>query len=165
MEFIDEKNILTYLSHMHPTAIARIRGSKEYPDIRGTVALYQTSWGVYVIHSINGLPYGDNPCGNGVLGFHIHDGKECLGNDQDPFVNAGQHFNPGECAHPFHAGDLPPLFVNDGYAWGAVMTHRFSVKDVVGLTVIVHSKADDFTSQPSGNSGDKIACGVISLVQ
>jgi Cu-Zn family superoxide dismutase len=96
-----------------------------------------------------------------LLVHHIHEGGKCSGNENDPFADAGTHFNPYNCAHPEHAGDLPPLFGNKGYAWSSVLTNRFTVSDVIGRTVIIHSRPDDFTTQPAGNSGEKIACGVI----
>ena len=71
------------------------------------------------------------------------------------------HYNPNQCAHPYHAGDLPPLFGSNGYAFEAFLTDRFTVSEVIGRTVIIHSKPDDFSTQPSGNSGEKIACGEI----
>ena len=84
---------------------------------------------------------------------------------QEPFADAMQHFDLADCVHPHHAGDLPPLFGNDGLAVSAFLTNRFSVDEVLGRTVIIHDHPDDFTTQPSGNSGTKIACGVIkSLV-
>lgn len=54
---------------------------------------------------------------------------------------------------------------NDGFALSIFVTDRFTVKDVIEKTIIVHEKADDFTTQPSGNSGKKIACGKITLVK
>ena len=63
--------------------------------------------------------------------------------------------------HPKHAGDLPPLLANDGVAWSAVYTDRFYPEEVIGRTVVIHGMGDDFHSQPSGNSGVKIACGEI----
>lgn len=62
-------------------------------------------------------------------------------------------------------GDLPPLFVGNGRAWGAVLTTRFRVEEVIGRTVIIHSQADDFRTQPAGDSGSRIACGVIRPVK
>lgn len=79
----------------------------------------------------------------------------------DPFADAMPHYDPNGCEHPHHAGDLPPLFENNGFALSLVLTDRFSVDEVIGRTVIVHADPDDFTTQPSGNSGEKIACGVI----
>ena len=71
------------------------------------------------------------------------------------------HLNPGDCPHPHHAGDLPPLFGCAGRALLAVYTDRFRVPEILGRTVVIHSGPDDFTSQPAGNSGSKIACSVI----
>ena len=56
---------------------------------------------------------------------------------------------------------MPPLFSNDGYALQAFLTDRFTVRDIIGRTVILHDEVDDFTSQPAGNAGERIACGVI----
>ena len=71
------------------------------------------------------------------------------------------HYNPKDCPHPYHAGDMPPLFGNNGEAFMAFMTDRFTVEEIIGKTVIIHSNPDDFTTQPGGNSGEKIACGKI----
>lgn len=79
----------------------------------------------------------------------------------DPFADAMSHYDPRGCAHPYHAGDLPPLFGNNSFALSVFLTDRFSVHEVIGRTVIIHDHPDDFTTQPSGNSGTKIACGVI----
>ena len=118
-----------------------------------------------VFAEISGLPKLQGACDDGIFGFHIHKGTDCGGNMQEPFADAMQHFDLADCAHPHHAGDLPPLFGNDGLAVSAFLTNRFSVDEVLGRTVIIHDNPDDFTTQPSGNSGTKIACGVIkSLV-
>ena len=63
--------------------------------------------------------------------------------------------------HPYHAGDLPPLFGSGGVAVSVFLTDRFHLEDIIGKTVIIHSSPDDFTTQPSGNAGAKIACGEI----
>lgn len=63
--------------------------------------------------------------------------------------------------HPNHAGDLPPLLSAGGYAKMTVLTGRFRVDEIVGRTLVIHNGVDDFTGQPSGNSGKKIACGII----
>ena len=77
------------------------------------------------------------------------------------FPNTGNHYNPGNVPHPEHAGDLPPLLSNSGYAWMSFYTNRVDVEDIIGRSLVIHSMRDDFTTQPSGNSGDKIGCGVI----
>ncbi len=144
-----------------PDAHATIKGSQSFPNINGMVFFYQLMDGVLLIAQVNGLPQGSGVCSANVFGFHIHEGSSCTGNTEDPFANAGSHYNPKNCPHPAHAGDLPPLFGNHGYAFMAFITDKFSVNEVTGRTVIVHSSPDDFTTQPSGNSGAKIACGQI----
>jgi len=154
-------DILAVLANDRPSAIANIRGSREYPAINGTVYFYQTQYGVVVISSISGLPAGRGGCDDRIFAMHIHSGGSCTGNQNDPFASAGGHYNPGNCPHPYHAGDLLPLFGNRGSAWSAFLTNRFRISEVIGKTVIIHGSPDDFTSQPAGNSGKKIACGVI----
>lgn len=138
-----------------PQAVASIAGSPEYPNISGIVRFYQTGAGVILYAEVTGLP------NTGVFGFHIHEGCSCGGNMDDPFSNAMSHYNPKDCKHPYHAGDLPPLFGNNGRALLLFLTDRFSVRKVIGRTIIIHDHPDDFTTQPSGDSGTKIACGVI----
>ena len=145
-------------------ACAYVEGSREYPNISGSVRFYQTSKGVLIAAELHGLPDKDTPDRSGVFGFHIHSGKCCTGTAADPFADTKMHYNPRNLDHPYHAGDLPPLFSNCGYAMSIFLTDRFSLAEVVGRTVIIHSKPDDFTTQPSGASGEKIACGRITAV-
>lgn len=147
-----------------PQAAANIAGSESCPDISGTVRFYQTGEGVIVWAEVTGLPHSGHPCRERVFGFHIHKGSDCQGTMEDPFADAMSHYNPGGCEHPCHAGDLPPLFGNNGYALSLFLTDRFSVNEVIGRTVIIHDHPDDFTTQPSGNSGTKIACGTVRKV-
>lgn len=144
-----------------PQARARLNGSILYPDIQGDVWFYQALEGVFVVADVEGLPNNEAKCADSIFGFHIHEGGSCSGNATDPFANTGEHYNPNNCRHPQHAGDLPSLFGVNGYAFLAVLTNRFKIEEIVGKTLVVHSKADDFTSQPSGNAGTKIACGEI----
>lgn len=76
----------------------------------------------------------------------------------------GTHYNPKSCNHPEHAGDLPPLFENNGYAYISFLTNRFTVKEIIGKVIIIHDMPDDFTTNPSGKSGEKIACGKIEII-
>ena len=138
---------------------AQIRGSTAYPDIRGTVLFYAVRGGVLVRAEITGLSKG-GACESPIFAFHIHGGV-CSGNADDPFADAGMHYNPGNCPHPYHAGDLPPLFGANGNALLVCLTDRFGMDEIYVKTVIIHAKPDDFTTQPSGNAGEKIACGVI----
>lgn len=137
-------------------ASAQIKGSKNYPELEGKVIFYQMQNGVLICTEIFGLPKESS-----FFGFHIHDGTSCSGTKTDAFADALTHYNPYDRPHPYHAGDLPPLLSNSGYAVSIFLTDRFSVNEVLGKTVIIHSSPDDFTSQPSGNSGEKMACGVI----
>ncbi|MGN1089098.1 MAG: superoxide dismutase family protein [Huintestinicola sp.] len=144
-----------------PEASAIIKGSSAYPRLVGKVDFYRTDKGTVVCARINGLPYSDNPCENDIYGFHIHSGTACSGNQDDPFAGAMAHYDPNGCMHPYHAGDMPPLFGSKGYALMSFLTDRFSVDEIIGRTVIIHRSPDDLTTQPSGNSGTKIACGII----
>ncbi len=151
---IDYTRILRY----HPTAVARLIGSQQHPDIRGLIRFYQTRDGVIVLTEITGLPRT-----NDIYALHIHSGSSCTGNADDPFADAGSHYNPTNQPHPHHAGDLPPVFNTGGRAFLMVLTDRFTVRKILGKTVILHASPDDFTTQPSGNAGEKIACGIITV--
>ncbi|MDO5336867.1 MAG: superoxide dismutase family protein [Eubacteriales bacterium] len=159
----DSCQLTRFLSHLkqYPHAIAIIRGSRQYPQIHGSVRFYQTQYGVLTAAELFGLPSPEEVCKSPVFGFHIHEGGECSGNKKDPFADTGMHYDPNGCEHPYHAGDMPPLFGNHGYALSIFLTDRFPINDIIGKAIIVHSMPDDFHTQPSGNSGDKIACGLI----
>lgn len=152
-----------YLSilRQRPCAAAKIRGSAEYPSLRGEVRFYPAQGGILVAAEISGLPAPSGPCRSPVFAFHIHSGSACTGNSEDPFADALTHYDPDNCPHPYHAGDMPPLFGNNGHAFSVFLTNRFSIGDILGRTVILHAGPDDFTSQPAGNAGKKIACGRI----
>lgn len=141
-------------------AEAKISGSKDYRNVKGKVTFVQKKDGVVVTAEIFGLP--EVQCGSGVFGFHIHEGRACTGNAADPFLDAGMHYNPKNCPHPYHAGDLPPLFSEKGRAYMSFVTNKFKLSEIIGRAVIIHSGPDDFKTQPSGNSGEKIACGIIT---
>ncbi len=142
-------------------AIAEIKGNGEHKNLNGKVYFKQTKDGVLVTAVIYGLPTSEVKCQNYFFGFHIHEGENCTGNEADEFFNVMGHYNPKKCMHPHHAGDLPPLLENNGNAYMAVLSNRFDVKEIIGRTVIIHDKPDDFITQPSGNAGTKIACGEI----
>ena len=139
-----------------PAARAVIIGSEKYPKLRGEVLFCQQRDGVLVTARISGLPRSEA----GFFGFHIHEGCSC----GDDFMKAGGHYDPEGRPHPSHAGDLPPLLSCSGSAFMTVRSDRFRVGEIIGRTVIIHADADDFHTQPSGNSGEKIACGVIRSV-
>ena len=144
-----------YCCKSKPDALARIVGGTEAPRLAGCVAFYQENGCVLVVARISGLPEKSE---TGFFGFHIHQGEDCSGAG---FPGTGGHYNPTGENHPEHAGDLPPLLRCRGKAYLSFRTNRFSVKDIVGRTVVIHSAPDDFRTQPAGNAGRKIACGVI----
>lgn len=135
-------------------ARAIIKGDDAYPKIRGEVQFRQIKDGVLVTARITGLPKTES----GFYGFHIHQGGNCSG---EGFVKTKGHYNPKCLPHPSHAGDLPPLLSCAGNAYIQVKTDRFRICDIIDRTVIIHSSTDDFRTQPSGDAGEKIACGVI----
>ncbi|MEE1032824.1 MAG: superoxide dismutase family protein [Ruminococcus sp.] len=143
-----------------PEIYAVIKGSPAYPDLQGMVTFSEVYNGTLVTGSMEGLP--DNQNGN-FYGFHIHEGGSCTGDATDPFKDAGGHYNPTNQEHPFHAGDMPVIMGNQGAAWFQFYTNRFYPEEIVGKTVVVHDMPDDFRSQPSGDSGMKIGCGVVEM--
>lgn len=159
---MNQNNILCNIFNRSANAVAFVTGSKDYPDIRGKILFYQLNNAVLVRCEIIGLPIKEGRCENPIFALHIHSGSECSGDEKDSFSKANGHYNPQNCPHPYHAGDLPPLFSVKGNALSAFLTERISVSEILYKTVIIHSDPDDFTTQPSGNAGEKIACGVIT---
>ena len=110
--------------------------------------------------------------GGGEFGFHVHEKGDCSSAD---FMSAGGHFNPGGKPHAHygkperHAGDLQNLRADsEGNATYVFETNLLTVapgpNSVVGRAIVIHANPDDYTSQPAGNSGPRIACGVIRAV-
>ena len=141
-----------------PDAVARIIGGEEAPQLSGCLQFYQENGCALIETQISGLPKASE---TGFFGFHIHQGRDCSGAG---FPGTEGHYNPLGQGHPEHAGDLPPLLWCKGNAYLSVRTDRFSVDEIIGRTVVVHSDPDDFHSQPAGNAGKKIACGVIQRI-
>jgi Cu-Zn family superoxide dismutase len=128
----------------------------------GTVTFTQKGDRVVVAARVTGLTPGSH-------GFHIHEKGDCSSGDG---MSAGGHFNPlgKPHAHPTsgdrHAGDMPMLVADAaGNATLAVeldvITVGSGATDVIGRGVIVHKDPDDFQTQPTGNSGARVACGVV----
>jgi len=133
---------------------ARIVGNNRYPELFGKALFMQMPTGGMVITvEVMGLPRE-----RGFLGMHIHEVGDC----RKPFDRTGGHYNPTGAAHPMHAGDLPPLLNNDGYAYMSFYDNRLQLNEILGKSIVIHSMRDDFTTQPAGGSGEKIACGVIA---
>ncbi|MBS0429898.1 MAG: superoxide dismutase family protein [Proteobacteria bacterium] len=129
----------------------------------GKVTFTALDHGVRVAGEVRGLTPGEH-------GFHIHEKGDCGDNGNA----SGGHFNPTGGTHGkfgaagSHAGELPSLVAGaDGTARFSVDVHAISLTDgaannVVGRALIVHRDRDDYTSQPAGNSGPRIACAVIT---
>lgn len=144
-----------------PRAAAEIAPT-EGNTARGTVNFTQQGDKVLIEATIVGLSPGQH-------GFHIHDKGDCSAPDA---TSAGGHFNPDGKQHgdpfgaPHHAGDMPMLNADAGgkaklYYETAAATLQPGPNSIVGRAVVIHQKADDFVSQPAGNSGARIGCGVI----
>lgn len=133
----------------------------------GTAKLQQEGESVTIKISASDLPEGTH-------GFHIHEKGSCEAPD---FKSAGGHFNPTDASHGTnsedgpHAGDLPNIDVSeDGTVEEEVTADMVTLKKgqdhsllgSEGTSLVIHAKADDKESQPSGDAGDRIACGVIS---
>lgn len=127
----------------------------------GTVELSETHHGVILIARLKGLP-------EGAHAFHVHTTGLC----EPPFTSAGGHYNPASAKHGFgaeggaHAGDMPNIYVP---ASGELTIELFNASlaiddqllDDDGAAVVIHAGPDDYKSDPAGNAGDRIACGVI----
>ena len=115
--------------------------------------------GTYIRISVEGLPPGDH-------GLHLHAVGRC---DGPAFQSAGGHWNPASKEHGHlnpagaHAGDLPNLTVSTN-GRGAInfLATGGALDDADGTSLVIHAKADDYKTDPSGNSGDRVACAVIS---
>lgn len=146
-------------------AYARIRGSFYAPNLYGDVYFFEVEGGTEVSAQVWGLPpyepaNGENPIGP--FGFHIHEYGVCqIVDPLNPFESAGGHYNPDNQPHGNHAGDLPILFSNHGYSMMRVFTDKFTVDEIIGKSILIHENPDDYRSQPAGNSGKRIGCGII----
>jgi Cu-Zn family superoxide dismutase len=133
-------------------------------NVRGLVMFHEMDGHLMAHAKLTGLPP------NTEHGFHLHDKGDCASADG---TSAGGHFNPGKTAHgpqdgEHHAGDLPPLKANaEGVVDQKFMLMGVTIKpgatSIDGRSVIVHANPDDFKTQPTGNSGARIACGVIAV--
>lgn len=146
------------LTYQKPEAMAWVSGNAQNPQLNGTVKFFSTPYtGVLVEAEIFGLPDTNAPLKSSFYAMHIHENGDCT----LPFDQTGGHYNPADAPHPDHAGDMIPLMGNQGYAWLSFYDRRFTIPEIKGRSVIIHRMPDDFFTQPSGNSGDKIGCGVI----
>lgn len=131
----------------------------------GTLTLTEVGGGIGVSGRLTGLP-------PGVHGIHLHAVGRC---EPPKFQSAGDHWNPTNRLHGLqnpkgpHNGDLPNLTVAGDSSTtvqltspGGTLRYTNPLLDTDGAAVVVHARPDDYKSQPSGNSGDRIACGVVT---
>ena len=148
-----------------PTATARFQNAQG--QAVGEAQLRETPGGVLLVLSLRSLPPGPHA-------FHVHDTGKCEG--AGGFKSAGGHFNPHTRKHGyespegFHAGDLPNVVVAaDGTATVELLVAGVtlaegkpnSLFDADGSALMVHAGPDDYRTDPAGNAGDRIACGVV----
>jgi superoxide dismutase, Cu-Zn family len=148
-----------------PTATAAATMKNAEGRTIGTVALREVPTGVLLKVDLSGVPAG-------VHAFHVHSVGKC---DPPMYTTAGGHFAPGGTHHGLlaangpHAGDLPNVYVPaDGKLSFEVLARDVtlaagpkSLLDVDGSAVVLHATADDYTSDPAGNAGARIGCGVV----
>lgn len=148
-----------YRINYFPYGIADIKGSENYNTIKGKAKFYSWKNGTIIRIEVDGLP---NEHKNNFFGFHIHSGNECVEKQGEKnFESAGPHLNTENDKHAQHIGDLPMIYSNDGYAYMEFFTNRFKPEEVISHTIIIHRNKDDLITEPSGNSGNRIACGEI----
>lgn len=146
---------LPYVLERPPAARALLHGSPAYPQLQGEVLFYPFLNGSLLLTRVVGLP------GSSFFGFHLHEHGDCCTGGDSAFSCAGGHWSMVSAPHPEHSGDLPALLADQGLAFSLVYTGRFTPEQAVGRAVIIHDQPDDYHTQPSGNSGSRIACGVI----
>jgi len=144
-------------------AVATLAGTKGHEGVKGTVEFVAKDGAVVVTAHVVGLSPGDH-------GFHIHEKGDCSAPDG---ASAGGHFNPSGHTHGapdaamHHEGDLGNLTAgSDGVADKTItlsdVTLGTEPNSVIGKGFIIHDKADDMKTQPTGNAGARVACGVIA---
>jgi Cu-Zn family superoxide dismutase len=151
-----------------PAARATLQGAPEDTDFTGTVTFTQEGDGLRVVADFAGV---DTP---GSHGFHVHETGDCShGEGAKHFTSAGGHFNPNGAEHacpptePRHAGDLGNVEIGtNGSGRSEATTTLLSLSgpnSVVGKAIILHTGQDDCKTQPTGDSGDRLACGVVTM--
>ncbi|HKH49181.1 MAG TPA: superoxide dismutase family protein [Thermoanaerobaculia bacterium] len=149
------------------TATATLQGAPTDTDFKGTITFTPEGNGVRIVAHLEGVDQ------DGDHGFHVHQTGECTHGEGDKhFTSAGGHFNPANTEHacpptePRHAGDLGNIPVTGGTGHLETTSNLLSLSgpnSVVGKAIILHAKADDCKTQPTGDAGDRLACGVITM--
>jgi Cu-Zn family superoxide dismutase len=153
--------LLVSCSTVEPTGGAPMPLVNNAGQTIGAVRAWQTAGGVSFHIAASGLPHG-------LHGIHVHSVGRC---DPPDFTSAGPHWNPARKQHGLnnpagpHAGDLPNVEVAaNGVLTATVTVPGASIAgmlDADGASLVIHAEADDNVTDPSGNSGPRIACAVI----
>lgn len=150
------------LAATSPTKASAKLESERLKNLKSDITLEETPKGIIITAEVFGLRPGS------VHGFHIHEKGECKGPD---FKSAGDHLNPTHHQHNAptaeskHLGDMGNIVANDkGVAKTEVVIpaeEGVKLSALTGKAIILHDKPDDLSSQPAGNAGDRLACGII----
>lgn len=142
-----------------------LQGAPEDTDFAGTLTITPNGTGVSLIADVAGVDT------DGRHGIHVHENGMCehhpAQTDAKPFSTAGGHFNPAGVEHacpptdPRHAGDLGNIEVTGGKGHLELSVTNLSMDQITGKAIILHTGEDDCKTQPTGNSGDRLACGVV----
>jgi Cu-Zn family superoxide dismutase len=145
-----------------PSAVAPLQPTAGNA-VTGSVSFRQEGDKIRVMARVTGLPP------NTEHGFHVHEKGDCSSPDG---MSAGGHFNPSMHPHgpqsmPHHGGDMPSLTADASGNASAIFTIEgvtlgTEPNSLIGKAVIVHAQPDDYKTQPTGNSGARVACGVIA---
>jgi Cu-Zn family superoxide dismutase len=156
---------IPYVTQPPPAAVARLMDASG--NVVGNVLLSEDRGSVRILMDVTGLPPGDKA-------VHLHEVGRC---DPPSFESAGAHVNPTKAEHGTanprgpHAGDLPDVAVNtegkghlEVSVKGVALDKKAaaSLLDADGSALVIHERADDKKTDPAGDSGARIACGVIS---
>lgn len=138
--------------------------AKSGSQVEGEAQFYEQNGQVTMTLKVKNLPQGAHAA-------HLHEKGDCSAADA---TSAGPHWNPTSENHgmwghpPHHAGDIGNIDVAvNGIGTATLTTDQWSIgtgqpNDILNHAVVVHANADDFTSQPAGNAGGRVACGVIT---
>lgn len=150
------------MEEKEPTATATLE-PRSGSNVRGTITFTQIGDVVRVTGQVTGHTKGPK-------GFHLHAMGDCSAHDA---MSAGGHFDPGKSKHggPYdpvkHAGDLGNIAFNDAgvakvnFTVGDISVSRDRPDGIIGRALMVHAQVDDLKTDPTGNAGGRVACGVI----